>query len=182
MGPGLEPTLSDRELVEGFVRDRSEASFRQLYRQHSGRLHALVRRLLGGHPDTDEVFQESWVRIVESLGRFAGRSSFATWSSGLALNCVREWRRQRYHLPGELGESEQELRRGSPDVALDLEQVLAALPMGYREVLVLHDVHGHTHAEIAELLSITIGTSKSQLSRARRAARELLPEDLHHER
>ena len=168
---------ADRELIESFLRDRGEVSFRRLYRRHSGRLHALVGRLLAGHVDVDEVFQECWVRIVEHLANFSGRSSFATWTSGVALNCVREWRRERDRKPEGLDHTVGETPARSADVALDLEQAIAGLPDGYREVLILHDVHGHTHAEIAELLSVSIGTSKSQLSRARKAARSLLNEE-----
>lgn len=177
MSTGRDTAREDRELIDSFLANASEAVFRRLYRRHAGRLYALVTRLLAPSSDAEEVFQECWVRIVEHLRRFSGRSSFATWTSGIALNCAREWRRRRARaFESTSTDPEDESPGRSPDIALDLEQALAQLPPGYREVLLLHDVHGHTHAEIGQLLSISSGTSKSQLSRARRAARSLLNE------
>ena len=170
----------DRRLVDAFLRSGSEAAFRRLYRRHAERLYPLLRRLVGDPGEADELFQECWVRIVERLPTFAWRSSLATWMVGIAVNCAREWRR-RGAGAHERADGDEAPAGGSFEdamtAALDVEQALARLAPGYREVLLLHDVHGHTHEEIAELLSIAVGTSKSQLSRARRAARALLGEE-----
>lgn len=61
--------------------------------------------------------------------------------------------------------------------SIDLDNGIAKLPPGYRQIIVLHDVEGYKHKEIAELLDITEGTSKSQLFYARKALREYLSED-----
>lgn len=181
--PHSESGHDDRALITAFLADRSQGAFRRLYGRHARRLYGLLVRLTGRpSADVDELYQECWVRIVEALPGFAWRSSFAAWSGGIALNCVREWRRGNARRPEPADEELADPRAGAAAVeeALDLDDALARLPNGYREILVLHDVCGHTHAEIAELLAISVGTSKSQLFHARRAVRRFLsPEEQH---
>lgn len=175
--------MIDRQL-DSFVRDRNEASFRTLYRTHTPALWALAMRLTrGDRPDSEELVQEAWVRAIERIERFGGRSTLRTWLSGILVNCYRELVRRRSRGPRSLEEAgvEQAVERraaGSSsshrEEALDVETAISRLADGYREVLVLHDVNGFTHQEIAELLGIAVGTAKSQLARARRRLRRLL--------
>jgi RNA polymerase sigma-70 factor (ECF subfamily) len=121
--------------------------------------------------DADDLVQEMWIRAAGRLGRFEWRSTLRTWLGGILLNLVREAHRAASRMEFiEVGE-EAAAWPAPPDLAdrLELEGALAALGPGQRAVLVLHDVEGYTHDEIAELLDITPGTSKSQLCRARRA-------------
>jgi RNA polymerase sigma-70 factor (ECF subfamily) len=170
----LHPT--DRELVAQIVRRSDEDAFRVLFRRFTPRLFALARRLLAGdEADADDVVQEAWVRAAGRLGEFGWRSSLSTWLSGFVINCARERLRRRRPdaadpetleaLPGPVGIA---------GLALDLDAAIARLPDGYRTVLVLHDVEGYTHDEIATLVGIAPGTSKSQLFQARRAIRRAL--------
>jgi RNA polymerase sigma-70 factor (ECF subfamily) len=132
-------------------------------------VYGLLRRLTGGHDAiAADVLQESWIRATTRLATFRGDSAFRTWLTGIALNCYREWRR------GAAAETEIEdaeqidtLPSGANTRALEIQQVLDATPRVFREVLVLHDVEGLTHREIASALGIEVGTSKSRLSRAR---------------
>ncbi len=117
--------------------------------------------------------QESWIRAVGALARFAWQSSLRTWLCSIVVNCCREvWREARQ----ELVVDDAHVAVPADDVAgrIDVAAALARLPTGYRAVLVLHDIVGYTHEEIAERLGIEPGTSKSQLSRARRAMRRAL--------
>ena len=116
--------------------------------------------------------QETWLRAVRQLGLFRGQSAFRTWLTGIALNCYREWRRRHSReLPAITADA-----RATPDSASDavaaVNAALAALTAEHREVIVLHDIEGYTHDEIAATLEIEAGTSKSRLSRARRIFRE----------
>ncbi|MGH9787306.1 MAG: RNA polymerase sigma factor [Candidatus Acidiferrales bacterium] len=158
-----------------FLETRDEASFRSLYRAYTPGLLLFARRLLGGEQDAEDVLQETWVRAVRRLENFRWESSLRTWLSAILLNCCRETRRTRrpqadseavaqFPSPAGLGPAE----------AAQLEQLVCSLPDGYREVLVLHDIEGYTHEEIGALLRIAEGTSKSQLSRARRTLRSWL--------
>lgn len=161
----------DRALVARYLTRRDEAAFRDLYRRHTPALWGIVLRLVGGDDEAArEVVQETWVRAASGLAAFRWESRLATWLTGIALNCAREARRQPHavpitreaEIPAPLGEG------------IDLARAIDALPEGYRQVLVLHDVEGRTHEEIGGLLGIEAGTSKSQLHHARRRMRALL--------
>jgi RNA polymerase sigma-70 factor (ECF subfamily) len=152
-----------------------EAAFRVLYRRHTPRLRWLVLRLLGGHEaDTDDAVQEGWVRAVAGLRGFRGDSTFASWLSGIAIRVAWETiRRRRPWAVLEEGE-ESAIERLDLEERVDLEQALGRLPDPQRMVLVLHDIEGFTHDEIAAQLDMAEGTSKSHLHRARRALRAML--------
>jgi len=169
--------LEDRLLVAAFLRVRSEKAFRLLYRRHSPVLYKLILRLVGGQErDAEEVLQIAWIRAAERLDDFRWESTFRSWISGIAINCSREQRRRRQRDAGvdiESAEVPGRVPRGLT-TRIDLERAIQQLPEGYREVLVLHDIEGYTHREIGELLGIEAGTSKSQLSRARRTVRDWL--------
>lgn len=166
---------ADPELVEAFLRLSDETSFRALYRSHTPGLYRFVLRILGGgDPEAEEAVQMTWVLAVQNLSGFRWESSLRTWLSGIALNACREIRRRRIRDRLPLGSEVREATAALPredHVRMDLQRAVDSLPEGYREVLILHDIEGYTHEEIAGLLGIDEGTSKSQLSRARRELR-----------
>ena len=178
-------TELDRALVRSFVRHGDEAAFRQLYRRHAPSLYLLARRLLGASHSAEDATQDTWMRAADRLGSFRWESSLRTWLCGITVNRCREMMRGVHGStgPGQL-DMVPEPGAGAPetpDVRVDLERAIAALPDGSRGVLVLHDIEGRTHVEIAAMLGIDEGTSRSQLFKARRALRELLarvPPDL----
>ena len=153
-------------------------AFERLYRRHAARIHSLIRRMLGGQADPDEVTQDVFVRAWEKLGTFRGEAAFGTWLHRLAVNVALNWRksaarsRQRFdeEVPAELLSGRQD--RGAE--RMDLEEAIGRLPPGARQVFVLHDVEGFRHEEIAELMGVTDGTSKAQLHRARMLLRGYL--------
>lgn len=165
----------DRSLVSRFLGSRDEAAFRALYERHTGALYRFLLRLTGRSADAEEGLQETWVRACRGLERFAWRSALSTWLAGIAIRWWREEcrRRGRGEDAGEAEPPVVEPVAGEID-RLDLERALGDLALGYREAILLHDVYGHTHGEIAGMLDVDEGTSKSQLSRARRALRALL--------
>ncbi len=126
--------------------------------------------------DAEDVVQETWVQATRRLGQFRWESRFGTWLTAIALNQAREVlrRRQRRREPEMIDSLEVPVPPASHADRMDLESAIAALPDGYRAVLVLHDVEGFKHHEIAETLGISPGTSKSQLSGARRTLRRWL--------
>lgn len=164
---------SDHELVRLFLETRGETEFRALYRRHTPPLYRMAYRLAGPGL-AEDVLQETWCRAARNLGSFEGRSALLTWLTAILIRCCRKtWRDsgQVLTLPIDIELHEPEVEA---DHGLDLERALESLPPGYREVLVLHDVEGLTHEEIARALNIVPGTSKSQLARARRALRQRL--------
>ena len=157
-----------------------QTAFRELYRQHAGRVYALCLRLTGNTGDAEERTQDVFVRLWDKLSTFRGESAFSSWLHRLAVNVVlnerrttkrREQRVTPVEDPGALEKS-----KGNPPEGLriDLERAIAQLPDGAREVFVLFDIEGYGHAEIAALVGIAEGTSKAQLFRARQLLREKL--------
>ena len=167
----------DRSLVDRFLANRDEQAFREIYRQHGSALYGFARSLVQRDGVAEDIVQEAWLRAVRRLPSFDGRSSLRTWLIGFVVHCCHEtWRDERRHGVG-LGDGEPggdtPLPASGHAEKLDLERALARLAPGYRTVLLLHDLHGMTHDEIATLLEIAPGTSKSQLARARQALRTL---------
>lgn len=178
------PSLTDPIDAADLARWRAgdEAAFRALYRRHAGVVLAVLRRMVDA-ADAEDALQEAWLRAARGLGRFDGRSALRTWVIGIAINCAREARRRRGEPSrGEDVESVVAAVRPTGDLRLDLERAVAALPEGYRMVLVLHDVWGHTHAEVAAILGVEEATSRSQLTRARRMVRQGLEGQVEHGR
>jgi RNA polymerase sigma factor (sigma-70 family) len=177
MGAMPETSRTDRELVDAVLDRKDETAFRELYRRHTPRLFALVGRLLArGDDEAEDVVQEIWVHAFESLPKFRWGSSFSTWLTGIGLNRARD-RIRRY------GRSRESALEHVPEVPVhaaahedrvDLERMIARLPDEQRMVLVLHDVEGMKHREIAEHLEIPEGTSKTLLSNARSRIREMI--------
>ena len=174
VGRGAEPDPEDvRRAAAGEL-----AAFGRVYRATVGRVHGLARRLLG-REHADEATQEVYLRAWRKLGSFRGEAGFATWLHRLATNEILNLRArlERREQVVEAWEGEPAAGAGAglrSDLAADLEAALARLPAGARTVFVLHDVEGLEHAEVARRLGVGVGTSKSQLHRARALLREAL--------
>lgn len=168
----------DRLLVEAVVHRGDERAFTSLYDRHTPALYRLALRLTGGSAaDAEDITHDAWVRAVERLATFEWRAALRTWLSAFVIRCAHE----RDRVATRTAQPVEELAPATDDAALrgsydrlDLERAIAGLADGFRQVFVLHDVQGYTHEEIADLLSIEPGTSKSQLFRARRALRRAL--------
>jgi RNA polymerase sigma-70 factor (ECF subfamily) len=166
--------LEDWELIRRVADRQDEEAFRILYTRHTGAVYGVLCRLTGRSSEASDLVQETWLRAVRHLGLFRGQSAFRTWLTGIALNCYREWRRRHARelpLPSTFS-NEARAAAGSGDEAAAVAAALAGLTPEHREAIVLHDIEGYTHDEIAAALEIEAGTSKSRLSRARRAFRE----------
>lgn len=167
---------SDRQLVGELLDRGDETAFRELYRRHTPRLFQLSLRMMGGaETDAEDIIQETWIRVCERVSTFRWESTFATWLTAIGLNLCREFLRRRGRFQTVEAGAELELViQSRPGSWIDIERAIASLPDGYRAVFVLHDIEGYTHEEIGDHLGISDGTSKSQLSRARRAMRATL--------
>jgi RNA polymerase sigma-70 factor, ECF subfamily len=157
-----------------------QRAFREIYRQHAGRVYALCLRLTGDAAAAEERAQDVFVRVWQSLGSFRGESAFGSWLHRLTVNVVLMERRTTGRRESRVAPAadpavlEGAGRESAVGLNIDLERAIAELPEGAREVFVLHDIEGYPHAEIARLTGIAEGTSKAQLFRARRLLREKL--------
>jgi RNA polymerase sigma-70 factor, ECF subfamily len=159
-------------------------AFEELYRAHAGRLYGLACRMLGNPADAEDLLQEIFLAAHRKLETFRGESALGTWLYRLATNLCLDYLRSRagrasqvtdaldddpaMPVAGGRGLAEQTVTK------MDLERALARLPEGCRAAFVLHDVEGLEHREVAEILGIAEGTSKSQVHKARLRLRALL--------
>ena len=160
------------------------AAFEQLYEQHHKRVYSLCLRMLGEGSQAEDLTQEVFLQVYKKIGSFRGDSAFTTWLHRLTVNQVlMHFRKRGVKLEHTSEEGDftnvvetplQSTRRISMVDRLALEKAISELPPGYRTVFVLHDVQGYEHEEISGLLDVSIGTSKSQLHKARMRLRELL--------
>jgi len=169
-----EPELISR------VRAGEAAAERALYDAHVDRVYRLAYRLAGDDELARDFTQETFIRAFERLDTFRGESRLSTWlhaiATTVALNGLRKVKRFRSRetvleaADGVAGGA----RLAEPDLKARLRDAIDALPRKYRAVVVMHDVEGYTHEEIAAALGVEVGTSKAQLSRARAKLRAAL--------
>lgn len=149
-----------------------------LHELHARRVYTAVRRLVGNDQLAEDLSQEAWVRAFEKLELFRGEAALGTWLYRLATNVALTYlRRSSKRTVVEAGADLPRVTKAQDDVIIArhvLMQAMDQLPPGYRRVLVLHDVEGWTHQEIAKSLGCSPGTSKSQLHKARARMRKLM--------
>ena len=152
-------------------------AFERLYRRHAPRMHSLARRLLGAAA-ADDATQEVFLRAWNKLETFRGESAFGTWLHRLAINvCLR--RAEEAHRTAESRAVDLDTLRApelEKEMQLDLVHALERLTPAVRHVVVLFDLEGYSHDEIATLLGISVASSKMRLLRGRAALRALLCE------
>jgi RNA polymerase sigma-70 factor (ECF subfamily) len=173
----------DRETVARCLAGDRDA-FEAIYRQHAGRLYSLAWRMAGGANDADDLLQEIFLQAFRKLDSFKGDASLGTWLYRLAVNLCLDHLRSRQGRMAQVTDSiDEEGAAELPDrgrraeasaTRLDLERAIGELPPSYRAAFVLHDVEGYQHDEIARLLDISEGSSKSLLHKARRKLRAVL--------
>jgi RNA polymerase sigma-70 factor (ECF subfamily) len=152
------------------------AAFERLYRRHVNRVNSLAEWMLGSS-DTEDVLQDIFIRAWERLVTFRGESAFGTWLHRLAVNVLLRYRqqsrlRQERFVSDEDSVRSARARRDGLHLRTEIESAVAALPQRMRDVLVLHDVEGYKHREIASKLGISAGTSQWHLHAARMKLRE----------
>jgi RNA polymerase sigma-70 factor, ECF subfamily len=156
-------------------------AFEELYQQHSTRLFNLAWRMCGTRADAEDLLQEIFLLAYRKLPDFRGDSAVGTWLYRLAMNRCLDHLKSRHTRAGDKTNQLDEETMSGPRLVsdsginrLDLERAIARLPEGARAAFLLHDVEGFQHQEIATILGISEGTSKSQVHKARLRLRALL--------
>jgi RNA polymerase sigma-70 factor, ECF subfamily len=174
----------DHELIQR-ARKGDRDAVGVLYQRHASRVYAIVRRLARDDEQAQDWAQEAWLRVFRALPGFREESQFTTWLHRVAVNTALQGHRvnQLYRSRFQETDTVPELpvESGQPILRMALERAIETLPAGMRRVLVLHDVEGYTHEEIAAMLGVTPGTCKSQLFKARARLREQLEPTANHE-
>lgn len=172
--------------VRDLVRQAQAAdreAFDILYEQYVGRIYAVCLRMSADRQEAERLTQDAFVRAWRHLHTFRGDSAFGSWLHRLAVNVVledsRSSRRRTLRVQPVENPTIHETTHNvttarDPDMHMDLERAIALLPPGARQALVLHDIEGYKHEEIARLLGTAVGTVKAQLHRARKLLRDRL--------
>lgn len=177
----MMPISSDAESIDtdALIADAKAGdlnAFEQLYRAHVGLVYSLSYRMVANSARAEELTQEAFVRVWQKLNLFDGQSAFSTWLYRLATNVVLSDLRKKQLVDTKEDfdqmVAEQAHIESHPGEGRDLEAGILQLPDKARQVFVLHDVEGFKHKEIADMLGIAEGTSKTQLHRARKLLRE----------
>ena len=165
-------------------------SFEELFKLYNGKVYSVCLRMTGNTAEAEDLTQEVFVQVFRKLDTFRGESAFTTWLHRLTVNHVlmhfRKTRRRLEYLTedGEMPELTIKGRNVLTSLPvldrLALDEAIAQLSPGYRAVFLLHDVEGLQHSEIANILGCSVGTSKSQLHKARLKMRCLLRQRTHH--
>ena len=164
------------------------AAFELIYRLHCGRVYALCLRMVREPVEAEDLAQDVFLQLFCKIHTFRGESVFSSWLHRLTANLVLMRLRRKRPMSTSLDEvksdEEDSWRRdeiGGPDVhlsglfdRLNLQAAIDQLPMGFKAMFILHDVHGYEHGEIAKILGCSVGNSKSQLHKARKRLRKLL--------
>ena len=160
------------------------AAFEVLYERYHRRTYSLCLRMTSSQTEAEDLTQEVFIQLFRKVGSFRGDSAFSTWLHRLTVNQVLMHFRRRSvknERTTEEGEMPEQMVAGSANPnkmqvvdRIALKNAIAELPNGYRNVFLLHDVEGFEHEEVARMMGISVGTSKSQLHKARLKLRGLL--------
>ena len=178
-----KPKASDYELAQAAAGGQMQA-FEELYERHNRRVYSLCLRMTTNTAEAEDLAQEVFIQLFRKIGSFRGESAFTTWLHRLTVNQVLMHFRKRgvrLEQTTDDGETPVQVVAGTANPnsmpvvdRIALDKAVSQLPPGYRTVFILHDVEGHEHEEIARLLGCSVGTSKSQLHKARMKLRGLL--------
>ena len=173
-GPDKKAPLTDEE----------QRAFQELFQTHQRRVYSTCLRMTRDISEAEDLTQEVFVHLFRALGSFRGESAFTTWLHRLTVNQVLMHFRKRgvkMEQTTDDGETPIQIVKGTENPnampvvdRIALDKAIGQLPPGYRTVFTLHDIEGHEHEEIARMLGCSVGTSKSQLHKARMKLRGLL--------
>jgi RNA polymerase sigma-70 factor (ECF subfamily) len=159
-------------------------AFEELFRQHRRLVYGLSLRMTQDVAEAEDITQEVFVLLFRKIGGFRGEANFTTWLHRLTVNQVlMRFRKTKSRREDALEDDElrphESVRPSSPRASqlidrITLESAIAKLPPGYRAAFILHDIEGYEHEEVARILGCAVGTSKSQLHKARTKLRKLL--------
>jgi RNA polymerase sigma-70 factor (ECF subfamily) len=157
-----------------------DAAFEALYASAAGRVFAVLLRTCADREMAERLTQDTFILAWRRLATFRGQSRFTSWLHRIAVNVMLQDGRATERRVARVTTADDVVLHGAPardggtELRLDLERAIASLPPGARTALVLHDVEGYTHDEIADMTGLATGTIKSQLHRARRLLQERL--------
>lgn len=178
MTPERNQNIPESDLLIG-CKEGNRRMQEELYRRFSPRMYAVCLRYAGNAEEAEDILQEGFIKVFKKLDSFRSEGSFEGWVRRIFVNtAIEHFRRKRYLMP--VTEKEENTIEGKYVSVLDelaekdILALVQELSPGYRTVFNMYVVEGYTHKEIADMLNISEGTSKSQLSRAKVILQEMV--------
>jgi RNA polymerase sigma factor (sigma-70 family) len=176
--PERNQNITERDLINGCIEGNRRMQ-EELYRRFSSRMYAVCLRYAGKAEEAEDILQEGFIKVFKKLDSYRGDGSFDGWVRRIFVNtAIEHFRRKKYLMP--VTEKEENTIEGKSISVLDdlaardIMALVQELSPGYRTVFNMYVVEGYTHKEIADMLGISEGTSKSQLSRAKVILQEMV--------
>lgn len=163
--------IIDSDLIKGSIEGNPKMQ-EALYAKFAPKMFAVCLRYAGNNDDAQDLLQEGFIKVFRNLIKFRNEGSFEGWMRRVFVNTSIEHYRRKVHL-NSISEQEERIIE---DVSVsildqlaerDIIQLVQELSPGYRTVFNLYVIEGYSHKEIADMLHISEGTSKSQLARAK---------------
>ena len=164
--------------------EREQQTFHELYQKYHERVYSICLRMTQNASESEDLTQDVFIQLFRTIGSFRGESAFTSWLRRLTVNRVLMHFRKRKRRPDQISEKEelpayivtgtQDPKRMRIVDRILLSEVITKLPEGYRQAIILHDIQGLEHREIAARRGRSIGTSKSQLHKGRVMLRRLI--------
>ena len=171
MNPQSNQNIAESDLISGCT-DGNRRMQEELYRRFSPRMYAVCLRYAGNAEEAEDILQEGFIKVFNKMSSYRGDGSFEGWIRRVFVNtAIEHFRKKTYLQP--ISETEENTIEGKYLSVLDhlaekdIIQLVQQLSPGYRTVFNMYVIEGYTHRQIAEILEISEGTSKSQLSRAK---------------
>lgn len=178
MTPERNQNIPESDLITGCIEGNRRMQ-EELYKRFSPRMYAVCLRYAGNAEEAEDILQEGFIKVFKKLDSFRSEGSFEGWVRRIFVNtAIEHFRRKRYLMP--VTEKEENTIEGKYVSVLDnlaekdIISLVQELSPGYRTVFNMYVVEGYTHKEIADMLGISEGTSKSQLSRAKVILQEMV--------
>ena len=175
-------SISESDLIRGCL-EGDRRMQQELYNRFSPRMYAVCLRYAGNAEEAEDILQEGFIKIYKKLGSYRGEGSFEGWIRRIFVNtAIEHFRRKTYQQP--ITEQHENSVEGKYLSVLDnlavkdVMKLIQDLSPGYRTVFNLYVVEGYTHKEIGDMLGISEGTSKSQLSRAKVILQDMVKKHL----
>ncbi|MHC4638266.1 MAG: RNA polymerase sigma factor [Planctomycetota bacterium] len=188
--------IKDGQLIERYIMG-DNAALEKLIRKYQNRIYNVILKICGNPDDAAELTQETFVKVIENISKFQGRSGFYTWAFRIAVNLTLTHRKRKVRfafrsIDAEQGINEEQAAVQLKDILADdnmpepaeiiarkelcglIMKSLARLDDQHRTIIVLRDIEGMNYAQIAKVLNIELGTVKSRLSRARSSLKKVL--------
>jgi len=166
--------MTEAELIKACIAN-NRLSQKDLYQRYSKAMYNVAYRITGDFESANDVLQEAFVKIFRALPRFRQESTLGAWIKTIVVRtALTHIKKQKHFEPIDYRAESKTIDWGTSLDVEYLEKAIKGLPDGYRSVFVLIEVEGYAHKEVAEMLSISVGTSKSQLFYAKKRLRETI--------